>query len=547
MKKLLISVLLVLVMGVSCGPGGPIIITTQPPVIDSFDASPPTIAAGESSTLSWKVSGATTVSIDEGIGNVALTGTRAVSPGTTTVYTLKATNSTGASATATAQVIVSGAPTPDNLPVVNSFTAIPSDITAGSSSTLSWSVSNATSVTIEPGVGTFVSSGHTIVSPAATTTYILTATNADGSTRARTQVAVSGMPTPGGLPVVSYFTADPPIISAGGSTTLSWSVLNATSVTIEPGVGSVDSSGAASVSPATDTDYTLTATNATGTYYITIPVMVTGGEADATPPSVPALLSPASGAVLPQKTVPWSFDWSDSSDSESGVSQYQIQVYRVVSSPFIDVNTVSSDYSQVAEVAYPYISGWKWRVRAQNNAGLWSAWSSAGTFDVEPRVAYDFVDRASTAYWWTKVGSDFVELPFPGSLSDDKGFATYRYNVKLNDGSTYAKVLETHPQWVDNGWISGKYSAVSVPSGAKLRIKIGFVSGAGAGKAKFYIGKLGAVATISTVSAYADGVKQMEADLSAYEGQTIDFVLGANAEGSAAQDWAAWAEAKIVY
>ena len=547
MNKLLIPILLVLVMGVGCGPGGPITITTQPPVIDSFEANPPTIEAGESSTLGWKVSGATTVSIDEGIGNVALTGTRAVSPGTTTVYTLTATNSAGASVTATAQVIVSGAPAPDNLPVVNSFTAIPSDIAAGSSSTLSWSVSNATSVTIEPGVGTFASSGHTIVSPAATTTYILTATNADGSTRARTQVAVSGAPTPSGLPVVSYFTADPPIISAGDSTTLNWSVLNATSVTIEPGVGSVDSSGAASVSPATDTEYTLTATNAAGTYYITRPVIVTGGEADTTPPSVPTLLSPASGAVLPQKTVPWSFDWSDSSDSESGISQYQIQVYRVVSSPFIDTNIVSSEYSQVAEVAYPYISGWKWRVRAQNNAGLWSGWSSAGTFDVEPRVAYDFVDEASTAYWWTKVGPDFVELPFPGELDDDKGFATYRYNVKLNDGSTYARVLETHPQWVDNGWISGRYSAVSVPSGAKLRIKVGFVSGASAGKVKFYIGKLGAVSTISTVSAYADGVKQLEADLGAYEGQTIDFVLGANAEGSAGQDWAAWAEAKIVY
>jgi len=544
MKKLLIPVLLILVMSMGCGTGGPISITTQPPVVDSFDSSPATIAPGESSTLSWKVSGATKVSIDQGIGNVALTGRRDVSPTTTTVYTLTATNSAGASATATAQVLVSGAPAPADLPVVNYFTASPPNIAAGGSATLSWNVSNATSVAIDPGLGTFASSGNTIVSPSGTTTYILTATNSAGTTTESAKVTVSGA---SGLPVISYFTADPPVIASGSSTTLSWSVSNATSVAIDEGIGAVDPSGSTSVSPVTSTNYTLTATNAAGSYYVTIPVLVTGAVADTTPPSVPTLLSPSNGALLPQKTVPWSFDWSDSSDAESGISQYQLQVYRVVSSPFIDVNTVNSEHSQVAEVAYPYISGWKWRVRAQNGAGLWSAWSSVRTFDAEPRVAYDFVEEASTAYWWTKVGSVFVDLPFPGDTSDDRGFATYQYNKKLNDGNTYARVLETHPQWVDNGWISGKYSAVSVPSGAKLKIKIGFITGAGAGEVKFHIGKLGAVSTISTVSAYADGVKQLEADLSAYEGQTIDFVLGTNAEGSSAQDWAAWAEAKIVY
>jgi hypothetical protein len=259
-----------------------------------------------------------------------------------------------------------------------------------------------------------------------------------------TQVTVSGMPSPpGGLPVVNYFTADPPVISAGGSTTLSWSVSNATSVTIDPGVGPVGLVGTAPASPATSTNYTLTATNAAGLYSLTIAVLASGS--------------------------------------------------------------------------------------------------------VGPHVAYDFVEMAPTAYWWTKVGASMVALPFPGALGDNRGFATYLYNVKLSDGNTYARVLETHPQWVDNGWISGKYSGVYVPPGAKLRIKVGLINGANAGNVGFYIGKLGAVATISLDCAYADGVKEMEADLGAYAGQTIDFVLGANANGSSAQDWAAWAEAKIVY
>jgi hypothetical protein len=162
-------------------------------------------------------------------------------------------------------------------------------------------------------------------------------------------------------------------------------------------------------------------------------------------------------------------------------------------------------------------------------------------------LAYDFVEQAPTAYWWTKVGASMVALPFPGAIDDSRGFATYRYSIKLSDGNTYTRVLETHPQWIDNGWISGKYSGVYVPPGAKLRIKIGLINGASAGNVEFHIGKLGDVATISTIVAYADGVKVVEADLSAYAGQTIDFVVGTNANGSSAQDWAAWAEAKIVY
>ena len=162
------------------------------PVVNSFDANPGSISLGASSTLSWNVSGATTVSIDQGIGNVALTGTRVVSPSTTMVYTLTATN-VGGSVTATAQVVVTGAPS-GGLPVINSFIANPGSITAGNSSTLSWNVSNATSVDISPGVGSVPSVGSILVLPGTTTNYTLTATNAAGWRSLTIMVVVSGAP-----------------------------------------------------------------------------------------------------------------------------------------------------------------------------------------------------------------------------------------------------------------------------------------------------------------------------------------------------------------
>lgn len=176
------------------------------PVIESFEASPATIAAGESAKLSWKVSGATSVSIDQGIGSVALTGTRAVAPTETTTYTLTASSAAG-TVTATTQVIVSGTsgaqppqppqpPAPGSPPVVNYFTASPGVVTLGGSTTLSWSVTGATSVTIEPGVGTFGPSGSTVVTPSGSTAYALTAINSAGSASATATVNVLATPEP---------------------------------------------------------------------------------------------------------------------------------------------------------------------------------------------------------------------------------------------------------------------------------------------------------------------------------------------------------------
>jgi len=67
----------------------------DPPTISSFTATPSEIFTGNSSTLSWSASNATTVSINQGIGNVSSTGTQEVGPTVTTSYTLTATNSDG--------------------------------------------------------------------------------------------------------------------------------------------------------------------------------------------------------------------------------------------------------------------------------------------------------------------------------------------------------------------------------------------------------------------------------------------------------------------
>ncbi len=157
---------------------------TGVPVINNFSANPANISAGGSSTLSWQVTGATSVSISPDLGNVALSGSTAVSPNEATSYLLTATNSAG-SITAVAQVSVEAASAPPSspglsLPVIESFAADPASILIGGSSTLSWEVANASSVKISPGIGVVATTGSKSISPAATTTYTLTAANSAG-------------------------------------------------------------------------------------------------------------------------------------------------------------------------------------------------------------------------------------------------------------------------------------------------------------------------------------------------------------------------------
>ena len=155
-------------------------------------------------------------------------------------------------------------------PIVNIFSADPSIINQGESSTLTWSVSEADTVTITPGVGIVDSSGIISVSPEVTTVYTLIATNSAGSVTATATVTV----IPLGEPIINIFSASPPTINQGESSTLTWSVSEADTVTITPGVGIVDSSGIISVSPEVTTVYTLIATNSAGSVTATVTVNV---------------------------------------------------------------------------------------------------------------------------------------------------------------------------------------------------------------------------------------------------------------------------------
>jgi hypothetical protein len=82
-------------------------------------------------------------------------------------------------------------------PPTVSLTANPASISAGNASTLSWTTTNATTTSIDNGVGAVspVAGGSVSVSPAATTTYTLTATGPGGQASAQATVTVNASNT----------------------------------------------------------------------------------------------------------------------------------------------------------------------------------------------------------------------------------------------------------------------------------------------------------------------------------------------------------------
>jgi hypothetical protein len=238
--------------------------TANPASIGSSRASAngDATSSGQTSTLSWQVINADTITLS-GVGTVQAQGSTQVAPTTTTTYTLTAKNATSQD-TATVVVVV-------NSPGVQltSCFASPTNISAGESSTLNWTSTNATSVSIS-GIGSVALSGSQVVTPTTSTTYTITANGTGGAT---TTCSVAVTVTAGSLPRIIQFAATPPSINGGQSATLLWVVENATTVSIS-GVGNVGLGGTQNVSPAATTTYTLTATNSQGSATATATVNV---------------------------------------------------------------------------------------------------------------------------------------------------------------------------------------------------------------------------------------------------------------------------------
>ncbi|MFA5876784.1 MAG: CARDB domain-containing protein [Candidatus Paceibacterota bacterium] len=161
-----------------------------------------------------------------------------------------------ASATKTyALTYINASPAP-----TTSISLAPTSISAGYSSALTWSSTNATSCT-----GTGFSTGGALsgtvsVSPSQTTTYSVSCTGAGGTAQGSATLTVT---PPSSSPSI-LLTASPSSVTAGGSTTLSWTSSNTSYCSSTQFDTAGATSGSITITPNASTNYTLTCTGSSG-------------------------------------------------------------------------------------------------------------------------------------------------------------------------------------------------------------------------------------------------------------------------------------------
>lgn len=218
------------------------------PVCD-LTASPTIIDDGEASTLTWTTDEASSVSINQGIGNVSLDGSRTVRPDNDTTYTLTATNAQGATRSCSVTVEVREPEVPSC-----ELSVSRSSVTNGEGVTLDWDTEHAYSAVItSPLMGSVALDGSRTVYPWQDTTYTMTvygARNQTATCSAHVDVVETAAPT-------CWINANPSYISDNGSTSLQWGSNNADSATITD-LGSVSTDGSRTVYPGYSRTYTMT-------------------------------------------------------------------------------------------------------------------------------------------------------------------------------------------------------------------------------------------------------------------------------------------------
>ncbi len=286
------------------GPGGSsspesvtVDVASAPPApsVTAFSASPTTIETGQSTSLAWSTSGATSCTATGGDGSDGWSGAEPVSSTGTTVgpinatgsetYTLTCTGAGGTSAPASVSVTVTASPPPAS---ISSFTATPSSLQAGNASSLTWSSSNATSCTAGGGTGSdgwggtvATSSTGTSTGALATGTYTYTLTCSGPGGSSATSSAVVTVTSAPPAASISSFTATPNALTTGQSTTLTWATSAATSCTASGGTGSDGWNG---TKPVSSTGTPVGPINTAGNYEYTL--LCTGAGGNSAPRSV---------------------------------------------------------------------------------------------------------------------------------------------------------------------------------------------------------------------------------------------------------------------
>ncbi len=165
---------------------------------------------------------------------------------------------------------------------------------------------------------------------------------------------------------------------------------------------------------------------------------------DTTPPSSVSLSSPDDGAFYNTQSV--SLDWQDSSDTRSGVTEYEMHI------------STKSDFSTVSYSSNPVVSSVSadslieglhyWRLRAIDNADNYSSWSATRSFYVDTSSPVISVYQQTPTQWYLADPGAVFDVDFADLAT---GLTTAEY--RISSGPAGAGLIK---DWTFIGtWPSG--------------------------------------------------------------------------------------------
>jgi len=175
-----------------------------------------------------------------------------------------------------------------------------------------------------------------------------------------------------------------------------------------------------------------------------------------------------------------------------------------------------------------------------------------------PRI-YDFLTNASSATWRSNKG----RLTFNRRGHED-GEVSLRGWMHVHTGVTHGtKILFTHPDWNDDGWVEGTYPIIRIPnSGGMLRAHLSWAKGRSVIREGVIISikmRIDGTETVLLDKAeylqyprYSSSAKEKNQPMfielpvpSSANGKNAQFIFIVDAGASSDQDWLVWTELSL--
>ena len=348
-------------------------------------------------------------------------------------------------------------PTPPLAPVITSFAATPTTITAGGSTTLTPVYANGTGV-ITPGNPACSSTTGVTVNPLVTTSYTLTISNSAGVTVAQScTVTVNEVVPPPILPTISSFTANPISIAPGQGSSLSWSVNGATTLSLDHGIP-IGPGTSVSVTPSSSTAYTLTATNAGGSVSATLIVTVT---------NLSTYIAASGWNSL--GTGYWKNKSWVGLTSPPGYSSGNVGSIFVVGND-VYVPGYCLDTNRSNNMVPGYWQNGTWSnlgFAGMATSGLASSIVVSGT-DIYAAGQYSLIGNTGPCCYWVNGAMRGIPLPFGAGAGYLAALAVSGNNIYVAGGYTNSVGVVVGGYWLNSTWVECTLPAGSLTTSTKV-------------------------------------------------------------------------------